>query len=780
MYTSFFIAKNNMKKKKSDVAVIILLIALATLLLYVSVSSLSNSERVVDNAANACNTAAHTYYTSEEGSKYVVDVWEKMDYVTEYEVSPVLHIPDAKYYGADRKNERNFVFIMSSMEEERAINKMNVYEMGQIKENSIILPYYISVTEGYEIGDIFYMVIGEKEYEFEIAGFSEDPVFANTLNITIYRVYISDEYMKEIGKNKGFSYIECRVLFEDGTDIDTYLNDFVEKMEGRDKDSIIGLLGDTMKNGVTMMTSILMGMMLIFSVLLVFIAIIIMRFSVRNFIDDNLKNIGILQASGYTSKELRKATIMEMGIIGIVGTIIGIIFSSFSQNAIGGIQAAMMGLRYNAGFDIIYGFTAIAIIMFIVLFMTYISSRTYKNINVLDALRGGIHTHNFKKNSIPLHKTKLPLNIAVGVKYIFGAKLKNIGIMLIISILSFTSCIGFSMYQNFALDKEFMLKLVGAELGTAIAANEESDKMGAVIETWDEVEKVLYYKSIDVNASNEEKSKTVACDTWNNPDYVENITIIEGSVPKYNNEVAISTVLRDYFEVELGDVIYLQGDGEKKPFIVSGIHQMINNMGQKMMLSYEGVKYLNSLEEVESVQLYVYAADGYDFDDLDSLISQHFKGAQIIESEKMMDESMGTLIMAMELICSIFVIITVVVVFLVVFLVIRSKVVSDKKNNGIYKAIGYTTKDLMVQTTMTNLPVIFVGAVLGAVLSIFGAEPLCVACLSFCAIERCDLTNSPVYLVLTVALITFVAWMVAMLVSSRIRKIEPVKMLTEE
>ena len=109
MYTSFFIAKNNMKKKKSDVAVIILLIALATMLLYVSTSALGNSGAIVENASTACNSSDHTYFTSEEGSKIVADVWKEMDYVVDYEFSPVLYIPNVKYQNRSyRHNPESF------------------------------------------------------------------------------------------------------------------------------------------------------------------------------------------------------------------------------------------------------------------------------------------------------------------------------------------------------------------------------------------------------------------------------------------------------------------------------------------------------------------------------------------------------------------------------------------------------------------------------------------------------------------------------------------------
>ncbi len=785
MYTSFFIAKNNIKKKKSDVVVIILLIALATMLLYVSTSALSNSGKIVEDAVDACNSSDHTYFTSEEGSKIVADVWKEMDYVVDYEFSPVLYIPNVKYRGESQNEKKEFMFMIGSFEEERAINKINAENCEELKENSVILPYCISLNEGYEVGETFIMEINGNDYEFKIAGFTEDAQFANTLNISIYRAFISEKYIDQITSDEAYSktvsYVECKVLLEDGTDVDMYVNDFVEKLAGRDKDNVIGFTGEAIKGGVTMMSGIFMGIMLVFSVILILIAIIIMRFSLKNFIEDNLKNIGILQAGGYTSSQLRKVSVMEMGIIGATGVIIGEILSVCGQGIIGTILASMMGLRYNVSFDIMYGIVTAAIIMIVILLITYYNSRVYKCINVLDALRGGIHTHNFKKNSLPLDKTKLPINTAVGMKQIFGAKFKNMGILLIVAILSFASCIGFAMYENFAVNRDFMLKLVGAELGTAIVAGENPDEMGTIIETWKEVKKVGYYKSIDVMASSGDKNKTITCDAWKNLEDVENITIVKGSAPKCENEVMITTVIRDYFGVNIGDVIYLQAENGKKEFIVSGVCQMINNMGQKLVLSYDGFKYLTSADEVKSLQIYIYANDGYDFDDINKLIEEaNFAGAEAVNSAKSIGDAVGTIELAMELLCVLFVTITVVVVFLVVFLIIRTKIVSDKKNNGIYKAIGYTTKNLMVQTTMSNLPVIFVGSVVGTLLSIVGSAPLCIACLSFCGIEKCDITIPPVYLVGTVVGITFIAWTVAMTVASRIRKVEPVKMLTEE
>ena len=206
--------------------------------------------------------------------------------------------------------------------------------------------------------------------------------------------------------------------------------------------------------------------------------------------------------------------------------------------------------------------------------------------------------------------------------------------------------------------------------------------------------------------------------------------------------------------------------------------QIINNNGWKMILNYDGAGRLNG--NVNTINIYIYANEGYDFEDINEAMVKNYPGITVVESAKVAESSLSVIAMSMTMICALFVVITVVVVFLVVFLLIRTKVLSDRKNNGIYKAIGYTTGNLMVQTIMSNLPVIFVGAVAGAVASIFTAGPLSCACLSFCGIEKCSVSISPIYLVGTVIGITLVAFLVAMAVSAKIRKVEPVKMLIAE
>ena len=141
---------------------------------------------------------------------------------------------------------------------------------------------------------------------------------------------------------------------------------------------------------------------------------------------------------------------------------------------------------------------------------------------------------------------------------------------------------------------------------------------------------------------------------------------------------------------------------------------------------------------------------------------------------------MESISMAMKMICIVFVAITIIVVFLVVMLLIKSKVIREWKHYGLYKAIGFTTKQLILQTVMSNLPIMFLGAAVGGILSIFAMNPICSVCLSICGIKKSELTVWPFGILITIVGITLLALLVAVMYSYKVRKVEPVKMLAEE
>ncbi len=510
------------------------------------------------------------------------------------------------------------------------------------------------------------------------------------------------------------------------------------------------------------------------------VALIIIRFSIRNYMEMNRKNIGILMAAGYTTGQMNAAVVLEMCVITFFGVIFGIALGSLGSSFIGSFQGMMLGVSWNQTFH--FGAAAISagIVFFIVLTVAYFGGRVYKKISVLHALRGGIDTHNFKRNYFPFEKSRLPVNLCLSGKNLLFEKGKNLSIFFIVALLAFSSCVGFGMYDNFVKNQNALLCLVGIESGDFYMASTpgDFDEIGRTLESWREIDSVLYYNSISLHLESQSKETECSCDIWRNPELVRNETVVSGRLPRYENEIMLSTGIAKVLKVKEGDTVYVTGLGERMPFLISGIDQKITNMGLKAMLTEEGSKALNG--STSSSFIYVYVKEGEDKEEIIKRVSAEFPQAEVLDSQVQTDDIMGGIKAAMIAICAVFVTITVFVVAMVELLLIKSKVIKERKNFGIYKALGFTTGELMIQTIMINLPVIAAGALAGAVLSRYFMEPLVVLFLSFSEIKSCPFTVKIFWMIVTVAGILATAVAASFISSMKIRKIGPVDMLSEE
>lgn len=784
MYRLIFIAKNNLKKKKSDVAVLFFLTMLAALLLYVSISVLTHTRDVIQTAYEKYNSADFLMASGCEEVEKITAVFEEQPEVVELEKSEGIYLLSLSYYkGNESADDKEMTFLIQPMDESRKMSR--IPEVENLQKDSILLPYHMKAGSGYEVGDTIHLEIGETKQDYTVCGFVEDIMFSTPLNIDIFQCYVmEEEYQKllEEGTADAGQMTIYRMQLKEGTDtadfeerIASILNKEIPEL-AQYKNLLLN--SDAMIGGDGMLSNISMSIILVFSFLLIMIALIIVRFSMKNFIKGNLKNIGILMASGYTSRQLIKVSLLEMTGIAFFGTLAALLAGSFLSKPIGELEASFIGLSWNQPFDVRTAFLVLAIVCMVTMFVTYSSSRVYGKISVLDALRGGITTHNFRKSHLPLENCPLPESLALGCKSVLSEKAKHITILGIVTILSLASCIGFALYQNFGSNTDGLYELIGLELGDAIIQDEEVDEIKEEIQDWEMVSKVNSYGNDKITLYVDDEKTTITCDFWDNPENVDNIFMVEGRLPKYDNEIVVSVTISKELGIEVGDVIYVEGKQEKLDYIVCGFDQKMSEMGRRTQMTMEGGKRLNG--ECATMQIYAYLEDGYSFEAFEEKLSALYPNANIMNSKESSENITATLGTGMFLICLVFVAMTVLIVSLVVTLLVKTKMISEWKQYGVYKALGFTTKQLIVQTMMSNLPVITIGAVLGSILSIYLLNPLVTTCLSFCGIFKSDLSIQPVWLILSIVIIIIVATIVSFLCAFKVRKLKPIEMLSVE
>ena len=230
--------------------------------------------------------------------------------------------------------------------------------------------------------------------------------------------------------------------------------------------------------------------------------------------------------------------------------------------------------------------------------------------------------------------------------------------------------------------------------------------------------------------------------------------------------------------VKAGDIIYVEGDQEKKDYMISGVSQQMENLGLKATMTMGGAARINGSSVVNQIR--IYTEEDCAYEQIEKKIRAEFPDLDITDLHKNMEIVLTSVKAAMTILCAVFVTITVVIVMLTIILLVKTKITREWKQYGVYKALGFTTGELILQIQMSSLPVFLVGAILGAVMSVYLLNPLLEVCLGSAGIVQSSLTVHTGWLVLSVAIIMAVSAGMSFLCAYRVRKVEPVKMLTEE
>lgn len=786
----WMIAKSNMKKKKGNVLILFLLVALSALLFYTGMNVLKNMTAFLDDNYESQN-GAHVVAIVKAGYEETVDaVLENIDGYRQHESEDTLVMDGVgeikRAEGDEKADYMSFIFLRQN--KEREISDFVIRDKADTKkENSIVLPMYLKVAKGYQTGDEISIKLTEKEYVFEIYGFVEDVMFASPSNISVYKCYLGDEMYDELAQNEkslmqgSFYNIQLKNVKASGEYEGLMTKQFAKITE---PGFVLkwGVNYSMMRGGTAMMTNILMTVLAVFSIMMVVIAIVVMRFNVIATMEENLPNIGILESVGYTSGQLRRAAVLEYMIITVCGIASGLIFAGILSDIMAAIVSGSVGLAWKPKADGAVMLVTIGLIAAMVLAAVVMTSRRYKKITTLDALRDGIETHSFKRNHFPLHKSMCRVNTALGLKGLLHNRKQNAAFGVIVLLLSYASVVMLMIYSNFVFDDKALVDLVGIEKSDILVQVSPKDHKDILQKLKEDagVASVISFGNTSCNIIHKGKETVVGVDIYEDMDKLTVDTLIEGREPKWENEINITNVIAKNLKAELGDSVTVKIGEAEKNFVVVGITQQISNMGRRMRMEEAAVKTL--LPEYQSNTFLVYLKNTEKISEKVEELKetyQEYEAVKISNAEENYNTVMGTFMASIGALCIVLVLITVAVICLVIFLLVRMKLIRERKIMGVYKALGYTTVQLMVQTILSFIPVVGIGVLLGGIAAAFSLNSVFVLCLSFSGIENCNMNINVFIIAIAFAAITLTSLLVVTLGAWRIRKIEPYKMITE-
>lgn len=701
--------------------------------------------------------------------------------VTETETEEIVIMNNSKFnFGHSELTSSLLIF---NADHHRQIGPLKLIEQLDTSSfNDIYVPYSFKTNGDYELGENFIIRFQEKDYEFRIAGFLETTTMGTT-NIGIMKFMLPEATYQTLvdkldGQSKGKN---LSAIMKEKTQSSKLLSDFTKEfpdlITGETTSFIMGLDIETVKNVNTLTINIVASILVAFAIIIVLVSLIVIRFRVSNSIEDGMVNIGVLKALGYTSGQILSSILLQFILIAFGAGMVGIALSYGLMPFVGGILSSLSGLIWVQKLDITVNLISMLLVIFSVVIVTLLSAFRVRKIMPVSALRGGIQTHSFRRNYFPLAKTKGGLHFLLGIKSMVANAKQNFMILLIVISLTFASVFSMVLYYNVASDKTAFVNLFGSEPANVLVSvkpGSDTKELLGDIEQMDHVRKVNIFDLITLQID----GQTVYTNVTDSYNQLENNIVYEGRQPKYENEISLSWVVSSQINKGIGDMVEVEYGNYAKSYLVTGLSQSIGNLGQVGSLTLEGIQQL--YPDYKGTTLYAYL-DGITNKDFIKNVTEKYGDhiADTLDIDENIESQTGMYTAAIFAVMLMVLIITVIVVGMILYLVIKTMIIKRKKEFGVMKAIGYSTIQLMNQISISFVPIILTGVIIGGVLGFFYTNPLLSVLLSGAGVKRLDFIIHVPNIILLCVGILILSYIVSMVVSLKIRKISAYGLITE-
>ncbi|MBO4845437.1 MAG: FtsX-like permease family protein [Lachnospiraceae bacterium] len=799
MYRYFFIAKNNMKKQKKDMITFFVMTFISAVLIYLSVTMLIGADRVlkdVDKKINGADIFVITYggYDSDVNTFKLEDMMRSNKSIGKYETRDFSNASSAKYRHKGDKKWTDYAFYFCVSDDNRTIQSTSI-DVSGLKDNEIILP--IAMSTSFSLGETIEIKIEDYIYSYKIVGFNEDTYFCSPMNMGVYLAFITSQARDNMQFDLPDTiFIKGKMILaklsdtarKKNTDVnalcDRFTSDYLlwrsEYMASHPDASLGGynfLPRQMMYSASLILPYMFVAMVLLFAFIILAISLVIIDFSVKNFIMTNMKNTAIMEASGYTVNELVLILLTQLLIVAGMGSLMGVIVGASVAGKVGYVLLFLLGLKWNQPVYVNIALLVVLAICLIVAILTVILGKDYKKTSVLEALRGGINSHNFKKNLFSFDKTFFPVPITLALKETFGRFRSQIGVIFIAMVLTISSAIGMGMVDTFASSSDAVMNIAGMVFEDA-QSDLEDESMLDNINNMSTVEYAYGDVWFEAEYSKGKRKQNVTTRAFTDTSHIVGGGLYDGRWPKHNNEIMLAANAANTFGVEVGDTITIRYGANEESYIVCGLNQTFNNLGNMGFMTIDGVKRIASAVTPSLAEIKI--KDRYTYQDFEKEFKETYPEVDVVSVDDSV-ASIANLIIASCKVVAIFVaVLTCLIIAFVESLIVRTQIIREWRNLGVSKALGFTSNQLIFQTTLSNLPGIGIGIILGLLFGSAAGEKGCALMFSIFGYKKVEFMISPTSYILTVILIVSIAMITSAFIGRRIKTLEPVKMITEE
>ncbi len=767
--------KAGMKRHRGSLSGIFFLVFLVSVSLLTVVSLWSNAGSYIHAEMERVGFGDLTVWISAPKEPDALNRQIKdVDAVARVESQPLFYA-DYTANGVESDSEGQLILYREATDNYRFFkNELNGYEEGRaaIEPGAVyVSPSLISMME-VEIGDEISFATARNggQITLKAAGYYEDPFMGSSM-IGMKGFLISEADYQAIHAQTMEAGIDA--LAREGA----MLHIFAEKDSGLTAAELnVRLNQETnlplytefnhsaaaISGFMLILQQVFGGMLAAFALVLLFVTFVVLAHSISGVIEDDYVNLGILQTVGVSAGQLARIQQAQYVIVILAGMAIGVIASMPLNQLIAGMTVTTTGVLIPTGLPV--GLSLLLFTGMLVLLVGFIHTKLNKirRVTPMKVIRGEAHKLRWKPRR-PCSLKADGLSGMLAVRQLITGLHHYIGVCIVAALLVFiTSLVGRIDVWLGPDGSGMMAAFNPADLDIGIQAlGEQSiEDMTAVVRSYTGI--------------TDEYRLAMPNVTVNDIDYGANVItepqrfhILQGQTSLNENEIVVTETVAANFGVKPGDTLMVGSDLGTEEFVISGIYQCANDMGDNIGMSREG--YLRIGKDNRQMWCYHYfLADPGQRGPITEALNTIYAG-DVHVHENSWPGLLGIISAMQALTVLMYAMVTVFI--LIVTMMTGNKLMSyEQKDMAIYQSLGFSSGQLRTAFSIRFGMAAAVGAVIGCLMAALMTDPLVSAIMRLAGIS--DFTSHPSFsrLIFPAVLVSLLFGGFAFLAGRKIKK----------
>lgn len=469
------------------------------------------------------------------------------------------------------------------------------------------------------------------------------------------------------------------------------------------------------------------GLLMVFAIFGIIVTLIITSSVVTSAIKTDYKMIGMLKAQGFTNRNVISVYLIQFFLITCVAVPLGLIGGYFlTQLVFKSLITAIGAVNFDISLLLPSIGTFFAFLIGISL-ITYRTARQASLIQPVTAIRnGGPPQKSFAGSQFKLFtlRPKSNLILFLGLRFLMSNKKRSvlmfIGLLFVVfvQLLYVNGTYSIDQLDNNRPAWGFNNSDLSVRQNGLLLENQE-DYFKEAMEDDDRVKFVVKrgFYGATIPAKKDKAPESIFGIIYDDDMERIGLQTLAGRHPVFEDEISLGMISGKELGKGIGDTLELFLEGQLVPYNIVGIYQSLNNLSRGFYIRLEGITEVNPIFQLRGYEIKL--KKGINISDYkDELIQDYGSSFRIVESREQLGQ-LKSIINGIRDVMSLVSFMFIGVLFVTVFNDTVLSIREGQRNLGIYKAVGFTPRQLQLSLIVKALIIAVFALLVGVPVSLF-------------------------------------------------------------